>query len=101
MQETWDEIRARIIARDRACSGRFLGGECSAILDVHHIRPRDEGGTDDPSNLMVLCHVHHPMLEALRKAILKRRVPARRTCPHRHPYPGAREACERRLNAAA
>lgn len=98
--ETWTEIRARILARDAGCSGRFLGGACSATLDVHHIRPREEGGTDADENLMVLCHRHHPMLEAIRKAILQRREP-RKTCRHRHPYPGAREACERRLNRIA
>lgn len=98
--DTWENIRARILARDGVCSGRFLGGECSAILDVHHILPREEGGTDADDNLMVLCHRHHPMLEAIRRAILKRRAP-RRVCPHRHLYPGAREACERHLNRAA
>ena len=96
--ETWESIRARIIARDRGCSGRFLGGECSPILDVHHILPREEGGTDEDSNLMALCHTHHPMLESMRRAILRRR--RWRTCPHEHRYAHAREACERRLNAA-
>lgn len=96
----WENTRARILTRDSGCSGRFLGGRCSRVLDVHHILPREEGGTDEDDNLMVLCHVHHPMLEALRRAILKRSQP-RRTCRHRHLYPGAREACERRLNALA
>lgn len=96
------EIRTRILARDaNRCSGRFLGGGCSAVLDVHHILPRDEGGTDDDGNLMVLCHRHHPMLEAIRRAILKRKPAPRKRCHHRHPYPSGREACERRLNAAA
>lgn len=99
--DTWENTRARIISRDGGCSGRFLGGDCSATLDVHHIRPREEGGTDEDSNLMVLCHSHHPMLEALRKAILKRQEAEPRRCSHRHPYPSGREACERRLNQAA
>jgi HNH endonuclease len=92
------EIRERIIARDGSCSGRFLGGACSPILDVHHILPESEGGTSDDKNLMTLCHSHHPMLEAIRRAILKRRAPARRRCRHNHRYPYARELCERRLN---
>lgn len=99
--ETWDEIRARVLARDSGCSGRFLGGECSAVLDVHHILPREEGGSNEDSNLMVLCHRHHPMLEALRRAILKRRPDRPKRCPHppgSHRYPGAREACEQHLN---
>ena len=93
------EIRERILARDGfRCSGRFIGGECSAVLDVHHIRPREEGGTDEDSNLMTLCHRHHPMLEALRRAILKRKSSRWKHCHHHHPYPGGREECERRLN---
>lgn len=27
--------------------------------DIHHIRPRKEGGDDIPSNLIVLCANHH------------------------------------------
>ena len=96
--ETWTETRARILARDQGCSGRFLGGTCVDPLDVHHILPREENGTDADDNLMVLCHRHHPMLEALRRAILSRRRPARKTCPHTHRTREARELCERRLN---
>lgn len=93
------EIRERVLVRDGfRCSGRFLGGECSAVLDIHHILPREEGGSDDDSNLLTLCHRHHPMLEALRRAILKRRAPRWKHCHHKHPYPGGKEACERRLN---
>jgi hypothetical protein len=99
MHETWESIRERIIARDRGCSGRFLGGRCSAVIDVHHITPREEGGTDEDENLMALCHTHHPQLESLRREILRRRAPKR--CNHDHRYPWAREECERRLNEAA
>ncbi len=28
-------------------------------LDLHHIRPERLGGTEDPSNLVTLCEVHH------------------------------------------
>lgn len=94
----WENTRARVIARDGGCSGRFLGGLCSEVIDVHHILPRDHGGTDDDDNLMALCHVHHPMLEALRRSILERRARSYRRCRHKHFYPGAREECERHLN---
>lgn len=90
------DIRERVLARDGGCSGRFLGGRCSPVLDIHHILPRDDGGTDEESNLMVLCHSHHPMLEAMRKVILHRR--GWRECPHGHRTPEARRLCERRLN---
>lgn len=29
------------------------------IIDVHHIIPRSDGGSDDPDNLMHLCRKHH------------------------------------------
>jgi len=97
-QKLSQEIRQRVIARDGGCSGRFLGGECSPILDVHHIVPREEGGSDDVENLLTLCHRHHPMLEAIRRAILKRRKPLWKSCPHGHRSTEARALCERRLN---
>lgn len=96
--ESWKSIRARILARDGGCSGRFLGGRCSQVLDVHHIQRRSEGGSDDYSNLLAVCRRHHPMLEAMREAILKRREETWRQCPHQHRTKEAREACERRLN---
>ena len=92
----WVDTRARILARDGGCSGRFLGGECSAVLDVHHIKPRELGGTDDDDNLMVVCHSHHPRVEAMRRAILERQ--GWRHCRRQHRTRAAREACERRLN---
>jgi len=99
MSQLSPDTRARVLERDQhRCSGRFLGGECSAVLDVHHILPRSEGGTDEPENLLTLCHSHHPMLEAIRRAILSRRKPAWRTCPHNHRYDHARRMCEERLN---
>jgi hypothetical protein len=93
------ETRERILARDGfRCSARFLGGACDTILDVHHIRPREEGGTDEDDNLMVLCHSHHPMLESIRKAILAKRRPEWKRCNRHHRSAQARYECERRLN---
>ena len=31
-------------------------------LQVHHLRPRSWGGTDDPSNLIAIASGHHPPL---------------------------------------
>jgi hypothetical protein len=28
-------------------------------VDVHHLKPRAEGGTHEPDNLVVLCGAHH------------------------------------------
>lgn len=95
----WEITRERVLERDSGCNGRFLGGECDPVLDVHHIVPRAEGGTDEDANLMVLCKSHHRYLEALRRAILRHRQPRWRRCPHHHQTRESREHCERRLNA--
>ena len=99
MEERWEDTRTRVLERDQhRCSGRFLGGGCSAVLDVHHIVPRSEGGTDEDDNLLTLCHRHHPMLESIRRAILKNRIPSWKRCTHYHPYEQGRRLCEARLN---
>lgn len=98
---TWDEIRALAIERDgsRCTVGWLLGGDCHETLDAHHLIPREEGGPDTLGNLITACHRHHPMVEAIRREVLRRRGWKR--CPHGpgvHRYAGAREACERNLN---
>lgn len=35
-------------------------GESRAV-DVHHITPRAQGGSDDASNLITLCPTHHAL----------------------------------------
>lgn len=100
--DTWEDIRARVLARDgsRCTVSWLLGGACSETLDVHHLIPREEGGTDDESNLITACHAHHPVVEAIRREVLRRRGRLTwRRCSHAHPYPGGREECERKLNA--
>ena len=43
--------------------------DCSQGLQIHHVVPRGEGGTNQPENLITLCsychsHVHgHPLYE--------------------------------------
>lgn len=39
----------------RAQRGCMLCGWNEALCDIHHIKPRKEGGTDDNSNLVVVC----------------------------------------------
>jgi hypothetical protein len=52
---------ARILERDEY---RCQVPGCSARrnLEVHHILFRSQGGTDDPANLLTLCHTHHQHL---------------------------------------
>ena len=56
MTPEWAKRRKEIIARD--------GGKCrkcgrSTDLEVHHIHPKFEGGSDEPENLATLCAVCH------------------------------------------
>jgi hypothetical protein len=73
LQETWNEELVLIgAARDHAVARRD-GYQCTAInpngkrcshrrwLDVHHIKPRHQGGTDSLSNLTTLCKGHHQL----------------------------------------
>ena len=48
--------------RDGHC--RIPGCEVSYGLHAHHLRPKSWDGTDDPSNLAMVCVAagHHPML---------------------------------------
>lgn len=45
-------------------------------LEVHHIEPRSKGGSNDPSNLIVLCPNHHRQADAggISKTKLKAKV---------------------------
>lgn len=97
----WRRARAAALARDgfRCTVGRLLGGPCSpAPLHVHHLVPVSEGGDlYSLDNLATVCARHHRTWEALRRALLERRQPPRRRCPHRHRTAEARALCERRL----
>ncbi len=62
-QYGFENVRAYVLWRDhhecQACHGR--SGD--PMLTVHHIRPRADGGSDRPANLVTLCktchHRHH------------------------------------------
>ena len=51
-------VRRRVFERDaRKCS--VPGCRHSQYLDLHHIKPRAEGGDHEPEKLITLCGVHH------------------------------------------
>jgi hypothetical protein len=56
-------IRNLVWARDRGRC-RVPGCRATRCLDIHHIRPRCEGGDHDPANLLVLCSGHHKLHHA-------------------------------------
>lgn len=99
---SWELARTRALARDgKRCSvARLLGGECSPFLHVHHLRPVSEGGAPfDLENLLTVCESHHPVLESLRRSLLRRAAPEERPlrCGHFHRSAEARRLCERRM----
>ena len=59
----WNAARRAIWARDKVC--RVCGGPPNPKrrLDVHHIVPRRDGGTNDESNLLGIHHGCHLRLE--------------------------------------
>lgn len=100
----WRAISAQARARDeqRCTVARLLGGDCSPHLHAHHLIPvgEDDSRVYDINNVVTACAKHHPRLEALRRFVLQeheQHEEPRPRCPHHHPYPGGREACERRL----
>jgi hypothetical protein len=98
----WASARDAALARDneRCTVSRLFGGDCHSVLHVHHVTPVAEGGAPyELDNLLTTCASHHPMLEGMRRYVLRKRAPRR--CPHNHRYPHAREECERRLAEAA
>ncbi len=53
--------RWEVLARDHhRC--RTTGCGSARFLDVHHIVPREHGGTNDPENLITLCAACHRMI---------------------------------------
>lgn len=60
LQYGFANVKAAVRARDRyTCR---LCGKTGGELQVHHIMPRSEGGTDIPENLVTLCPKCHAAL---------------------------------------
>ena len=60
----WREIRDEIFRRDNwtclRCDKKFIQ---KTRISVHHLVPRSEGGSDDYTNLVTLCHSCHDYVE--------------------------------------
>jgi hypothetical protein len=52
--------RAVLRRDERRC--RVAGCRNATFLDLHHIRPRSEGGSHSADNLVTLCSAHHRAL---------------------------------------
>ena len=63
IQYGFENVKAYVLSRDRyQCQCGKKG--CSDKLHVHHVKYRSNGGSDVPSNLVVLCEKHHKALHA-------------------------------------
>jgi len=51
-------VRRSVLRRDGG-KCRVPGCRHAVYTDVHHIKPRSEGGTHHPDNLATLCRAHH------------------------------------------
>lgn len=62
------EMRAaRLVLLERSggrCEGRGFSDLCTGVgTEAHHLCKRSRGGTNDPSNLVWLCHFCHVKTE--------------------------------------
>jgi hypothetical protein len=57
-QEISPATRRKVLHRDQQRC-QVPGCSCHSNLDIHHIVHREHGGTNDLSNLTVLCEAHH------------------------------------------
>lgn len=85
-----EPIRQQVIKRDtaRGCWFKF-GGICTELtgaVQVHHVIDAEDGGSDDPSNLVLACkscHVHQSAIDSQRRSVEKANEWKRR--PEKHP----------------
>lgn len=57
----WERLRVQVLARDE-CRCTQCGENWLNYLEIHHIVPIGQGGTNDPSNLITLCRLCHAKL---------------------------------------
>lgn len=86
----------RQLPRTRCLVSVLLGaaaGPCRGDVHRHHVDPHDP-----ESRTVEVCAAHHSRIHAVLRSLGSSRW---RRCPHQHRSRESREACERRLNAAA
>ena len=56
----WVKTRKTILERDKhLCQSCKAKGQITKATTVDHIKPKAEGGTDDPANLQCICDDCH------------------------------------------
>lgn len=64
--EEWKQIREQYIVAKPFCEMCRKYGKLNKAVEVHHIVPLSEGGTNKFSNLISLCHRCHAKIHAQR-----------------------------------
>lgn len=63
----WKEISEKVYTRDLyTCQRCFKKYRSKGHISAHHIVPRVDGGSDELSNLITLCHKCHDYVEVNR-----------------------------------
>lgn len=78
----WDKLRLTILKRDNyLCQCKYCKaeGRVSVAHHVDHVIPKEQGGTDDPSNLQAINKDCHERKTQEEKAEARRRALDRRT----------------------
>lgn len=68
------KYRYHLSTRIRSKYGSLPCFECGwneSICDIHHIKPRSKGGSDEPSNLAFLCPNHHRLVHRKKLTVKK------------------------------
>lgn len=53
----FENVKSYVLSRDKHTC--YFNNNCSNKLEVHHIKFRSQGGTDNPNNLITLCEKCH------------------------------------------
>lgn len=76
-KETWHTTRKRVIKRDKGqCKGC---GRQTTKAQVHHIKPRRQGGSNRLSNLVTLCGRCHMTISPVPTFALRRAFGVRKS----------------------
>jgi 5-methylcytosine-specific restriction protein A len=64
----WVRLRKQILDRDyHLCQHCKAKGRVTPAFEVHHIKRKADGGSDDPSNLVSICHACHESAHGARE----------------------------------
>lgn len=55
----WQRLRLAFLSEHPLCAHCLAAGVVTSATDVHHLKPRRDGGLDLASNLQAVCHACH------------------------------------------